>query len=145
MFRYLLPVLLLLIACSTESSSSSSQTAQSSTNPSDLVLVFLAEEKIEFWQDTAQQKTIVFSDNKNWQIGKYRVDAEHFLVPTFKHRLLQPIELPESLHSSFSPEMQVYVFPNDARGKQQFQSCLRCPHQTSELYSFLKLELDQFK
>ncbi|MEL6926961.1 MAG: hypothetical protein AAFO94_23180, partial [Bacteroidota bacterium] len=38
---------------------------------------------------------------------------------------------------------QLWVFPNDARGATQFESCFACPHWTAELHSRLLLYLQQ--
>ncbi len=138
--KYFIPIILLSAACQTDE-----QHEQNASNKYDTALIFLKEQQIEFWQGTNRLETSPLSDHFVKSIGAYRVDAEYFLVPAFEHTLLHSIKLPTSLQKVLPPETQVFIFPNDARQKLQFEPCLRCPYQMAELYSTLRLELIKFE
>jgi hypothetical protein len=51
----------------------------------------------------------------------------------------------ERLAPLLGPESYLLIFPNDARATGSFDPCGNCPHWMSELYSYLWLQLENYK
>lgn len=124
------------------------------------ILIFLKEQQLEVRGDTFQSiiQLPILAKETELPLGIFYLDSEY----NFVSDATLPVELsPVTVHSQnlskmlsaeamavtathITPNTIVYIFPNNALGKKQFQPCLRCAPETSNLYSALWLYLQPF-
>ncbi len=143
--RYFLFLLLLIVACNNDVTVQENQSSQDLVP--NIILIFLKEQTVEYWKDTTLIKTQSIENPINLPIGYFKLDGNRTLLPQLKIYNQDSINLylPDGLLSSSHSSSEIFIFPNDARNKAQFEPCIRCPYQIAELYSTLWLYLKAFK
>ncbi len=143
--RYFFFLLSLMIAC-TNNIEDNKNEALPDIVPTTLLL-FLKEQTIEYWADHTLVKTQNITNTINLPIGYFKLYNNTHLIPQLKiyNQDSTHLYFPDDLLSSYPRSFEVFIFPNDARSKVQFDSCTRCPYQIAELYSTLWLYLQTFK
>ncbi|NJL75191.1 MAG: hypothetical protein HC892_09310 [Saprospiraceae bacterium] len=123
-------------------------------------MIFLKEQQLELRGDTFQAivKLPILTNEMALPLGIFRLNSEYNFVsdPTLPNELSFLAPTSPNLSEVLSAEdmaiittyitsnTAVYIFPNNALGKKQFQPCLRCAPETSNLYSALWLYLKTF-
>jgi len=141
---------LILVGCGEEKYQAQTPLVYQQTD----VLIFLKEQMLELRADTANI-LIQVPINKDFKLplGVFKINEQHLVAlhPDFPKDLILEADTVFHLQNALSPTdfetvvgylrttTHVYVFPNYALGKQQFQPCLRCSPQTAALYSSLWL------
>jgi hypothetical protein len=143
--RYFPFLLLLTIACTNDITGDKNQHVQDLVP--NIILIFLKEQTIEYWGDNTLIKTQNITAPVHLPIGYFRLDSNKYLIPQLKIYNQDSINLylPDDILFYYHSSSEVFIFPNDARNKAQFEPCMRCPYQVAELYSTLWLYLQAFK